>query len=579
MKTEAIMRTELPNPAFARENWRILNGEWDFAFDPEDQFQAGGVERVHFDKVIRVPFCYESELSGINTDEPSKAVWYRRSFAVTEQELSGAVLLHFGAVDYVARVWINGQYVGCHEGGFTPFYFDIKNYLKSGENVLTVKAEDSYAQEVPRGKQVWGREPRTCFYRNTTGIWQTVWLEFTGRDYITDIRITPDLDKSQAHFEIRTLKEKAADIALTIRKGEEVLGTMTVCAGDRRTCCSFGFRENGVNSIWDLYWTPEFPTLLDVEVKLIRDGQILDTVNTYFGMRKIHVCGERIFLNNTLLYQRLVLDQGYWPQGLMTAPSDEDIRKDVELAKAMGFNGARKHQKIEDPRYYYWADKLGLLVWGELPSNYDFTPDGQRMLMNELQAFIKRDYNHPCIMTWIPFNESWGVHQIVGDPMQKAFVKSIYYLIKSLDDTRLIGSNDGWEQIGLTDFCGIHDYDITPTNFADRYGDIEETMRGSVNFKPVYARGETYNNSPILITEMGGVKLKNDGGWGYNQDVENEECMVEYLRGMMKAIRSHSRVRGFCYTQLTDIQQETNGLLDDKRNPKVPIEIMRAIFG
>ncbi len=576
---EAILRSELPNPAFARDNWRILNGKWDFAFDPEDQFQSGGVDGIRFDKTIQVPFCYESELSGIHTDEPSKSVWYRRSFTVEEEELCGSVLLRFGAVDYIARVWVNGQYVGCHEGGFTPFYFEVSSLLKPGENVLVVKAEDSYAQEVPRGKQVWGREPRTCFYRNTTGIWQSVWLEFTGCDYITDIRITPDLDKNQAHFEIRTLTEQSADISLTIRKGEEVLGTMTVCAGDRRTCCSFGFRENGVNSIWDLYWTPEFPTLLDVEVKLIREGQVLDTVNTYFGMRKIHVCGERIFLNNTLLYQRLVLDQGYWPQGLMTAPSDEAIRKDVELAKAMGFNGARKHQKIEDPRYYYWADKLGLLVWGELPSNYDFTPEGQRMLLSELQAFIKRDYNHPCIMTWIPFNESWGVHQIVGDPMQKAFVKGIYYLIKSLDDTRLVGSNDGWEQIGLTDFCGIHDYDITPTNFAQRYGDIEETMRGSVNFKPVYARDEVYNGSPILITEMGGVKLKNDGGWGYNQDVENEDRMVEYLRGMMQVIRSHSRVRGFCYTQLTDIQQETNGLLDGNRNPKVPIDTMRAIFG
>ncbi len=579
MKPEEILRNELPNPAFAREAWRTLNGQWDFAFDPEDQFQGQGVQKVNFNKTIQVPFCYESALSGINTDMTSKSVWYRRGFTVTEEELIGSVLLHFGAVDHVARVWLNGQYVGCHEGGFTPFYFEVSHYLTAGENTLVVKAEDSYARELPRGKQMWNKQPRSCFYRNTTGIWQSVWLEFTGCDYITDIHITPDLDNNRAFFEIRTLQEKSCDLALTIRKGDEVLGSMTVCAGDQRTCCSFGFVENGVNSIFDLYWTPEFPTLLDVEVKMIRDGKLLDTVNTYFGMRKIHVCGERIYLNNSLLYQRLVLDQGYWPEGLMTAPSDDAIRKDVELTKAMGFNGARMHQKIEDPRYYYWADKLGLLVWGEMPSNYDYTREGQRMFLSELQAFMKRDHNHPCIITWIPFNESWGVHQIVGDPMQKNFVKGCYYLIKSLDDTRLVGSNDGWEQLNLTDFCGVHDYDITPSNFADRYGDIEETLRGSVNFKPIYARGETYNNSPILITEMGGVKLKNDGGWGYNQDVENEECMVEYLRGMMQAIRSHKRVRGFCYTQLTDVQQETNGLLDGNRVPKVPIETMRTIFG
>lgn len=579
MKQKEIIRAELPNPAFARKNWRCLNGAWDFAFDTEDQMQRQGIENLVFDKTIQVPFCYESELSGINTDMSSKSVWYKRSLTVSEAELSGAVLLHFGAVDHVAKVWLNGQYVGCHEGGFTPFVFEVSSLLKAGENTLVVKAEDSYAQEIPRGKQMWAKEPRSCFYRNTTGIWQSVWLEFTGLDYITDIRITPDLDHNRADFEIRTLSEKAADLHLTIRKGEEVLGEMTVNCGDRRTVCSFGFRENGVNSVFDLYWTPEFPNLLDVTVELIRDGQVLDTVDTYFGMRKIHICGEQMYLNNSPLYQRLVLDQGYWPEGLMTAPSDEAIRKDVELTKAMGFNGARKHQKIEDPRYYYWADKLGLLVWGEMPSNYDFTTEGQRMFLSEMQAFMKRDYNHPCIITWIPFNESWGVHQIVGDPMQKAFVKAGYYLLKSLDNTRLVGSNDGWEQLNLTDFCGIHDYAITPDNFASRYRDIEQTMRGSVNFKPVYASGETYNQSPILITEMGGVKLKNDGGWGYNQDMDNEESMVSYLRGMMQAMRSHERVRGFCYTQLTDVQQETNGLLDGKREPKVPLETLRSIFG
>ncbi len=577
---EEILRTELPNPGFARENWKTLNGTWEFAFDPEDRFQPLGIEKVPFDKTIAVPFCYESELSGIHTDSPSRSVWYRREVTVTEQELTGAVLLHFGAVDHVARVWINGAYVGCHEGGFTSFEFEVSQYLKPGVNTLVVKAEDSYSQELPRGKQMWAREPRACFYRNTTGIWQSVWLEFTGRDYITDIRITPDLDQNRAFFEIRTVNEDVpAQIMLTIRKEAQVLGTMTVDAGGRRTCCSFGFRENGVNSVFDLYWTPEFPNLLDVEVKLVRDGQTLDTVNTYFGMRKIHVCGERIFLNNSLLYQRLVLDQGYWSEGLMTAPSDEAIRKDVELTKAMGFNGARKHQKIEDPRYYYWADKLGLLVWGEMPSNYDFTPEGQRMFLSEMQAFVKRDYNHPCIISWIPFNESWGVHQIVGDPMQKAFVKAGYYLLKSVDNTRLVGSNDGWEQLELTDFCGIHDYDITPDNFASRYADIEETMRGSVNFKPVYARGESYNGGPIMITEMGGVKLKNDGGWGYNKDMDSADSMVGYLRGIMQAIRSHGRVRGFCYTQLTDVQQETNGLLDGERVPKVPLEVLRSIFG
>lgn len=572
------MRAELPNPSFARERWRTLNGQWDFLMDPEDCLQVGGVDKLSWDRTIRVPFCYESELSGIGSDAPSRSVWYRRSFAVTEEECSATVLLHFGAVDYRARVWVNGQYVGTHEGGFTPFAFEVQQYLHKGENTLVVKAEDSYSRELPRGKQMCGRRPCSCFYRNTTGIWQSVWLEFTGCDYITDIRITPDLDRNRADFVIRINGEHPSEIALTIRKESQVIGTMTVACESKNICCSFGFQENGVFSVENLYWTPEKPNLIDVEVTLIHDGKKYDTVSTYFGMRKIHVCGEEIYLNNSPLYQRLVLDQGYWPEGLMTAPSDEAIRRDVEMTKELGFNGARKHQKIEDPRYYYWADKLGLLVWGEMPSNYDFTPEGQRMLLSELQAFVRRDYNHPCIVTWIPFNESWGVHEIAGDSRQKSFVKAVYYLLRSLDESRLVGSNDGWEQLELTDFCGIHDYDISPENFATRYMDIEKTMRGSVNFKPIYAAGEQYNGVPVLITEMGGVKLVNDDGWGYNQAMSDEEGMLRYLRSVMRAVRSHRQIRGFCYTQLTDVQQETNGLLDAARKPKVAFEELQKIF-
>lgn len=572
------MRAELPNPSFARERWRTLNGQWDFLMDPEDCLQVGGVDKLSWDRTIRVPFCYESELSGIGSDAPSRSVWYRRSFAVTEEECSATVLLHFGAVDYRARVWVNGQYVGTHEGGFTPFAFEVQQYLHKGENTLVVKAEDSYSRELPRGKQMCGRRPCSCFYRNTTGIWQSVWLEFTGCDYITDIRITPDLDRNRADFVIRINGEHPSEIALTIRKESQVIGTMTVACESKNICCSFGFQENGVFSVENLYWTPEKPNLIDVEVTLIHDGKKYDTVSTYFGMRKIHVCGEEIYLNNSPLYQRLVLDQGYWPEGLMTAPSDEAIRRDVEMTKGLGFNGARKHQKIEDPRYYYWADKLGLLVWGEMPSNYDFTPEGQRMLLSELQAFVRRDYNHPCIVTWIPFNESWGVHEIAGDSRQKSFVKAVYYLLRSLDESRLVGSNDGWEQLELTDFCGIHDYDISPENFATRYMDIEKTMRGSVNFKPIYAAGEQYNGVPVLITEMGGVKLVNDDGWGYSQAMSDEDDMLQYLRSVMRAVRSHRQIRGFCYTQLTDVQQETNGLLDAARKPKVAFEELQKIF-
>lgn len=572
MMSREIKREEFPNPAFVRTRWKSLDGTWKFAFDGDN------IEEITYPMEIQVPFCYQSKMSGIGSDEPHEVVWYNRQFSLAEEELEGEVLLRFGAVDYIARVWVNGEYVGRHEGGNTPFAFEIGKYLQVGDNDVTVKAEDSFSKELPRGKQMWDQKPWSCWYTNTTGIWQSVWLEFTEKNYITSVRITPDLDQNRATFTIRAKEEKNLTVKAELSLGERELGELIITPKEGKAEGTFTFEEFGPAAVGMLWWTAEQPNLIDVKVTLYQDGNEMDVVDTYFGMRKIHKEGDKLFINNSLLTQRLVLDQGYWPESLMTPPSNEAIKKDVELTKAMGFNGARKHQKIDDPRYYYWADKLGLLVWGELPSAFDFTAESRKRLMDEMYEFIQRDYNHPCIISWVPMNESWGIYEVADNEQQRNFARALYYMIKGEDPIRLVSSNDGWDQIEETDFCGIHDYAITPENAQERYKDVYDVLKGSVNFKPIYARGIQYNGVPILLTEMGGVKLKESEGWGYSKDIKDEEEMLKYLENIMREVRRFKNIQGYCYTQLTDIMQETNGLLDADRNPKVPLDKLRKIF-
>jgi len=578
MSNNKKAETVFPNPSFERKNWKTLDGEWSFAFDDSNKFEAN-TDAIAFTDKILVPFCYQSELSGVSRKDTCENVWYSRVFEVSKEELSGAVLLKFGAVDYTAKVYINNFYVGRHDGGFTPFSFEIGQYLHVGENRVTVKAEDSYSKEYPRGKQMWAEKPDMCWFTNTTGIWQSVWIEFTGENYITRVFVTPDIDTNSACFEIDTKSSGGHQIKVELSKNGEQLGELSVAPRDGKNNMSFRFAESCARAVFDLYWSPDYPVLIDVKVTLFENGVLKDTVYTYFGMRKIHVDGDNIFINNQPLYQRLVLDQGYWSESLMTPPSDEALKKDIEDIKLMGFNGARNHQKIGDPRYYYWADRLGLLIWGELPSAYEYTFDSRNSLLSEMCAFIGRDYNHPSIISWVPFNESWGVPQIPENIEQQNFVRSFYYLIKAYDPTRLVISNDGWEQIEATDICGIHDYDVRAENVDERYKDVYEVLKSSVNFKPVYARGYRYNGVPVILTETGGIKLKNDGGWGYNGAAENEEELFYALSGLIGSIRNTKNLKGYCYTQLTDVGQETNGLMTADRQPKIDFEKLRQIFG
>jgi len=520
---------------FRRSRWISLDGEWEFG--------AGVSQR--FDRTINVPFCPQSSLSGIGDPSPGDVVWYRRRF---DAPGSDRLLLHFGAVDYRATVWVNGEEVARHEGGHTPFSADITRVAGRRGNVVVVRAEDPLADKtIPRGKQHWTATPESIFYTATTGIWQTVWLEPLGSKCIDALRIVPDLDMGSAAVNVDAPGE--VDIIVTF-DGNEV--------GRRK--------GGGLIILKDVHpWSPETPHLYEVEV-LLRD---LDRVESYFGLRKLEVRDGRFWLNGTPYTQRLVLDQGYFPAGLLTAPSDAHLRSDIELAKAMGFNGARKHQKVEDPRWLYWADRLGFLVWGEMPSFHEDSPAARRRLVAEWTDVVRRDRDHPSIVAWVPANESFGL-----GPDAAPFLDELYHLTKTLDATRPVVSNDGWEH-ATTDLCTLHDYG-SPAELAKRYRNLDLTLDPRARLRPAYRPGYTHCGEPVIVSEFGGVALVGSGGFGWSE-VSDPGTLLETYRELVQALMDPGPVEGFCYTQLTDVEQERNGLLTFEREPKIDPSLIRPV--
>lgn len=577
------IRTEYPRPQMVRKEWMNLNGSWEFDFDDENR---GLSEHWHregreFRRTIVVPFPYQSALSGLGTNDIHDVVWYRRSFEVARGG-SGAdrVLLHFGAVDYLAHVWINSELATIHEGGHSSFTVDITHLLNEDSNQIVVRCEDVTTQlDQPRGKQFWQSESESIFYTRTTGIWQTVWLENVGPLSIARLKLTPDVHTSsiQVECEIAGAKtEEAATLEVSVSlRGEVVAKDTAVITGSRFR------RQIGLDlpphPETDVLWSPEYPNLFDL-VLTVRDadGNVRDQVDSYFGLRSIEVRGGKVLLNNRPYFMKLVLDQGYFPDGILTAPSDDAIRQDVEITKQLGFNGARKHQKVEDPRYLYWCDRLGLLVWGEMANCFAFSDQAIPRMMREWQEVVERDYNHPCIVAWVPVNESWGVPNLLGDARQRAHTASLYYLTKSLDPTRLAISNDGWEHT-LSDLLTIHDYESRAAILKARYQTTETILNATPGGKLLVCEGFPYRGQPILLTEFGGIAFKVDReGWGYSVATSEEDFLARY-DGLVRVLLESPAIQGFCYTQLTDVEQETNGLLTYDRRPKAPIDRIRQI--
>ena len=580
-----IPRPEHPRPDFMRDTFHNLNGAWEFAFDDANiGLKEGWFKPEHkFDKTITVPFCYQSAASGIGpTDEIHPIMWYRRKFTVPAEMQGRTILMNFGAVDYEATVYVNGIAVGGHKGGYTPFQLDVTPFLIEDENDLCVRVVDMPDPIQPRGKQYWKEGLFSCLYTASSGIWQTVYLEAASDLRIDYIHVTPDIDKGLAFVEVmlNRVPDKKVSLSLEVKLGEKEIRKVVTTTVNRNVTIVIDMDTRDTFYPVAL-WSPKNPALYDLRAQLLDAEGQLDLVDTYFGMRKVEVRDGVVYLNNDRIYQKLILDQGYWPDTMITPPSDEAIREDLEWTKKFGFNGARKHQKIEDPRYYYWADKMGVLVWGELPSAFAFTDETVENLTVTMQEFIRRDFNHPSIIAWVPLNESWGVPQIVSNKKQQNTASMLYYLTKAADGTRICSGNDGWEQMH-TDICGLHDYNSTKEVLKEHFADRNFIEKQTCDGRRAYADGYIpTGKEAFMVTEYGGIAFANIGlqgelggmeTWGYHGKESNEEAFFARYEACTEAIAEIPFCQGYCYTQLTDIMQEINGLLMPDRTPKVDIE-------
>jgi beta-galactosidase/beta-glucuronidase len=582
-----------PRPQFTRPRWTDLCGSWEFAYDDDD---AGRAERWPersdaFPLRITVPYPPESPLSGIGDRSFHPVVWYRRTF--DQPDLAGGerLLLHFGAVDYRAEVWVNGRFVVRHEGGHTPFEADITEVLlPQAQQVVVVRAEDLPTDlGQPRGKQDFQEQPHNVWYHRTTGIWQPVWLEPVPARRIHSTRWNTDYELGIIRARI-ALEGVSAGSAVRIRvtraDGELLAAdTYTVTETDTQQGLARDVflprAQMGLD--WEKWlWSPENPNLLDVTLTLLgEDGQPLDEVESYVGFRSVGISGGRFLLNNRPYHLRLVLAQGYWPESHLAAPTAEALRREVEVIRELGFNGVRVHQKVEDPRFLYWCDRLGVAVWAELPAAYAWSPTAAARTTREFLEVLERDVSSPSVVTWVPVNESWGVPSLRNNPEQRAFVSALYSLAKALDGTRPVVGNDGWEHV-VSDLITVHDYAGDGATLRERYGDSAAVERALQEVQPFYRplllmdfrRGE----EPVMLTEFGGISYRaGDGFWNGYGAVDGEEDFVARYRDLLDAVLDSHVLAGFCYTQLTDTEQERNGLLDADRQPKADLKVLRSI--
>ncbi|MGM0123173.1 hypothetical protein IGI37_000539 [Enterococcus sp. AZ194] len=590
-------RKKHPRPQFIRKEWHCLDGKWQFAFDDEDEgIKENWVENFPLTHEILVPFTYETELSGINDPSHHKIVWYQTIFEVSDVANQ---TLYFEGVDFETQVWLNGQLLGSHKGGYERFSFDLAPYLTIGTNRITVRVEDSLSCEQPRGKQRWLQDNFGCWYVQTTGIWKSVWLEKAPLQRVEQVKMRPDLDNDLVHIEVE-LKDSSVmpDTPSYYLEAEasfkgKLISYHKYLLQHNNGRFTLDTREKGNADSGTHRWSPQTPNLYDLTVRLYdTEGHLLDEVLSYFGMRKISIENGHVLLNNRTLYQRLILDQGYWSESGMTPPSVEALEKDLERIREMGYNGLRKHQKIEDERFYYLCDEMGLLVWAEMPSTYVFNDVAIAQFTQEWLQIVKQYYNHPSIITWVAFNESWGIKGINEHKRPQSFTEGIYHLTKAIDPYRPVITNDGWEHT-VSDILTLHDYEELGEVFSKRYSDhrdfaVEEDsnkeriVNNKIQFNDgwfAFANGYRYTGQPIIISEFGGIAFTADrkDQWGYGNQVKNEEEFMTRFENIHTAIQDIPYISGFCYTQLTDVEQEVNGLLTPQREAKVDLTQVKRI--
>ncbi|GIM92054.1 glycoside hydrolase family 2 protein [Paractinoplanes toevensis] len=564
-----------PRPQLVREHWADLSGEWRFDYEPDS-----------WSRTIVVPFPPESAASGIGDTGFHDVLWYERDVpwdtivaAGYDPELRPRLVVRFGAVDYRCTVWLNGAKLGDHEGGHTPFGFDVQDHLKPDQDqILTVRAEDRAADVgQPRGKQDWRRDAHVIWYDRTSGIWQPVWLEATAAVAVESLHWTADLPTATVRAEIGLNQPPPPGTSCEIELWHDsLLGAVRVPVAGQRTVATITLpgQQNG-QAYEELLWSPERPTLIDATVRV--GG---DEVASYLGLRSTAVADGQFLLNDRPCYLRSVLSQGFWPSSHLAAPGEQALEDEVRLILSLGFNAARIHQKVEDPRFLYWADRLGLLVWGEAPAAYEFSPTAVARTTREWLEVLERDRSHPSIITWVPHNESWGIQHVAHDPRQAAFVRGLYELTHAVDGTRPVIANDGWEHVG-SDILSVHDYDDDPATLRDRYGPgARDRLAEGIGpaGRRMRVRDPILPSAPLMLTEFGGIKFAPDGAasWGYTA-AESPEQFAERLAALYAALRASPELAGTCYTQLTDTMQEANGLLTADRKPKLDPALIRSI--
>lgn len=572
-----VPRPEYPRPQFVRDEWVNLNGTWSFEFD----FSRSGMDRKLYeskglDNEILVPFAPQSGLSGVGFKDFIPEMWYHRVISIPENWKDRNVILHFGAVDYIASVYIDGRIAGRHWGGSSSFDIDITDMVMPGqEHDLVVRVEDDERSgQYAKGKQCGRFDSFGCEYTRTTGIWQTVWMEPVSGTGLKDIYVIPDLDQSRFIIEPSYYGLSSGQkLRVRVLDGDRVVSSAVVPSSAQ------SYAELPVRKART--WSPESPFLYGIELEVISaDGSVTDRVRSYAGMRKIHIEGNRIYLNNEPVYLRFVLDQGFYPDGIWTAPDDQALKRDIELSMAAGFNGARLHQKVFEPRFHYWADKLGYLTWGESASwgaNVN-NPLSARHFLTEWEETVVRDRNHPSIIVWTPFNETWE-HPEDREAAREAcrMVSDVYKLTKNLDYRPCHDVSGNYHV--MTDIFSVHQYMQDPEELRDWLA----PENGLVRQADLEHRETEYGGQPYLVDEYGGIKWVagreySEISWGYGDAPKTLDEFYRRLEGLTDVILGYGHICGYCYTQLTDVEQEQNGIYSYDRTPKFDMDRIRAIF-
>ena len=582
------MRDEqFPRPLLRRAMWESLDGSWEFALDPDGELEHPS--EVDFNEHILVPFCPETALSGVHFTGDLNRCWYRRRWRPrADRPFNRRVVLHFGAVDWTAWVWVNGDMVASHEGGHTPFSVDISRSVSDdGELEIVVRADDfPRRKDLPRGKQDWTSKPHEIWYTRTTGIWQSVWLESTPPTYVAQLDWTSDIHgpsvslSAEVHGNPRLGDHLRVRLFLGTRQLiDDQIAVIDVHDRRARVKRTFDLRFAVEEDPAELFWSPDRPTLIDATIDYVSEGET-DTIESYVGIRSVAVERGHIWLNGELCTLRMALDQGYWPDSGLTAPDVAALRRDVELVKELGLNGVRKHQKIEDPRWLAFCDELGVLVWEELPSAHEFSHSSVISWATEWMRVISRDRNHPSIIAWVPVNESWGVPDLVHNEQHRATVRALTDLTMALDPDRLVSANDGWETMAGS-VIGIHDYTQDAATLSSRYASAQSVSELFGTFGPEVRTLTLDEFDPesraIVLSEFGGITLAEEApdAFGYG-NAPTMEAWLEQLCVLCRAVLYSPVLCGYCWTQLTDTFQETNGLVRMDRTPKAPLKRLRA---